>query len=168
MNQRTVSLGNVMASALALMLICASAVVESSDYDTGAKAHKSGDFKQAMAIWKPLAAKGDTRAQYSIGRLYEKGHGVDSDLNEALVWYRKSADGGYADAQYRVAVAYVYGVGGYRRDHKAAIQWLSRAGENGHRKSQKFLVRIYETGELGVTPDEKKASYWSEKLAGKP
>lgn len=150
-----------------ILLLTAGAVQAASDYVSGVQAHKAGDHKKAMQYWKPLALRGEVRAQYSVGRLYEKGQGVEADLGQALSWYRKAADQNHAESQYRVSVAYAYGLGGYSKDDKQAFQWLLKAGENGHKKSQKLLARIYQTGELGITTDERKAKYWADKVGPK-
>jgi TPR repeat protein len=131
------------------------------EYERGKQAYKASDYASARQIWMPLALRGETRAQYSIGLLYEKGQGVEQDLSTALSWYRKAAEQNHADSQHRMAVAYAYGLGGLIKDDATAVKWLHKAASNGHRKSQRLLARIYETGELGVTPDPGKARQWS-------
>jgi TPR repeat protein len=145
----------------------APAILAASDFESGQRAHKSGNYKKAMDLWMPLALRGEARAQHAVARLYEKGQGVEQDFAQALSWYRKAAEQNHADSQYRVAVAYAYGLVSYGKDDKQAMHWLVKAGENGHKKSQKLLARVYQTGELSVTPDEKKARYWADKAAGK-
>lgn len=138
-----------------------------ANYDDGAAAHRAKDYTRARQIWTPLALQGDPRAQYALGRMHEKAQGVDRDFEEALRWYRKSADQGHADSQYRIAVAYSFGLGGVIKDDATAAKWLHRAAENGHRKSQRLLARAYESGELGITPDDKKARHWKALAEGK-
>lgn len=45
------------------------------------------------------AKAGDADAQYSLGVMYEKGQGVRQDYAEAVKWYRKAGEQGYAGAQ---------------------------------------------------------------------
>jgi TPR repeat protein len=132
------------------------------EYEDGKAAYKAGDYVRARQIWTPLAMQGNSRAQHSLGQMYERAQGVDRDLEEALRWYRRAAEQGHALSQYRVAVAYAFGLGGVLKDDATAVRWVHRAAENGHRKSQQILARVYETGELGVTRDERKAKYWKE------
>ena len=44
----------------------------------------------------------DPRAQYNRGTYYWYGRGVPQDYVEAANWFRKAADRGYAEAQYRL------------------------------------------------------------------
>ncbi len=46
-----------------------------------------------------LANGGDVNAWYHVGEMYEKGLGVEQDLNEARSWYAKAADKGNAQAR---------------------------------------------------------------------
>ena len=41
-----------------------------------------------------LAKKGDTKAQYSLGVMYEKGEGIGPDPDKAVFWYLKAAKKG--------------------------------------------------------------------------
>jgi hypothetical protein len=143
------------------------ALAHAGDYERGKQAYKLGDYVVARQLWMPLALRGEARAQYSVGQLYEKGQGVDQDLSTALSWYRKAAEQNHAKSQYTVAVAYAYGLGGVIKDDDTAVKWLHRAAGNGHRKAQQLLARIYQTGELGVTPDPGKARHWSSLSAPK-
>jgi TPR repeat protein len=47
---------------------------------------------------KASAEAGDADAQYTLGELYRNGQGVEQDFKEALKWYQKAADQGYAAA----------------------------------------------------------------------
>lgn len=40
----------------------------------------------------PTAEHGNRMAQYNLGRCYEEGVGVDKDLDQAMMWYRKAAN----------------------------------------------------------------------------
>src|SRR5579859_1753602 len=46
--------------------------------------------------WLLLAEQGDARAQDKVGQLYEFGTGRPRDDRQAVLWYRKSADQGFA------------------------------------------------------------------------
>jgi TPR repeat protein len=43
-----------------------------------------GDYATALAIWTPLADRGDAHAQYDVGLLYEAGHGVPLHYVDAV------------------------------------------------------------------------------------
>ncbi len=48
------------------------------------------------------ANSGDAKAQYKLGRAYETGDGVNADLSTAKMWYQKSADNGYKNAEMKL------------------------------------------------------------------
>ncbi|MDH3514281.1 MAG: sel1 repeat family protein, partial [Gammaproteobacteria bacterium] len=102
------------------------------------------------------------RAQYAIGRLYEKGNGVERDLETAISWYQKAADRGHADSEYRLAVGYAYGMG-IARDEAKALSWLRRAANHGQKRAQKVLAQAYKEGRLGLAADPEQAQYWYDK-----
>ena len=57
------------------------------------------------------AEQGDSSAQYNLGVMYERGHGVSQDYNEVVKWYKKSAEQGESLAQYNLGVIYKQGKG---------------------------------------------------------
>ena len=50
------------------------------------------------------ANSGDAIAQYKLGRIYENGDGVVPDLETAKIWYQKSADSGYKNAETKLKI----------------------------------------------------------------
>ena len=131
----------------------------SADYEKGAAAYDAGDYALARKIWQPLAECGDVRALRAMGKMYEKGRGVDRDFAEAIKWYRPAAEQGDAESQYRLSVGYGYGLG-VKKDEAKAILWLRKAAENGQKRAQKSLARGYEDGSYGLPRDPEKAKYW--------
>ena len=67
--------------------------------------------KKKFEETKANAEKGDASAQFSLGIMYFKGHGVSQDHKEAVKWYRKSAEQGDAGAQYALGYLYYNGKG---------------------------------------------------------
>ena len=45
---------------------------------------------------KDRANKGDRNAQYNLGVMYRDGQGVAKDYEQAVLWYRKAAEQGFA------------------------------------------------------------------------
>ncbi|MEK7223849.1 MAG: tetratricopeptide repeat protein [Pseudomonadota bacterium] len=128
-------------------------------YEAGSAAYDAGDYDMALRIWKPLAEKGDVRAQRGMGKMYEKGRGVDRDFAAALKWYRPAAEKGDAESQYRLSVGYGYGMG-VKKDEAKAMEWLRKAAENGQKRAQRSLAKGYEDGLNGLPRDPEKAKYW--------
>lgn len=76
-----------------------------------AAAYDRRDYAAAVQPCRPLAEKGDARAQLSLGGMYYNGQGVRQDYAEAAEWTRKAAEQGYAPAQADLAVLYWNGQG---------------------------------------------------------
>lgn len=134
----------------------------SADYQKGLAAYDAGDYAKAMSIWLPLAEKGDVPAQRGVGKLYEKGRGVDRDFAKAIRWYRPAAEKGDAESQYRLSVGYGYGLG-IKKDEATAMMWLRKAAEGGQKRAQKSLAQGYQDGLFGLPHDPEKAKYWYDK-----
>ena len=61
-----------------------SAPVLAADYEAGLDAARRGDWATALKEWGPLAEQGDASAQFNIGLMYARGHGVRQDYAEAV------------------------------------------------------------------------------------
>jgi TPR repeat protein len=53
-----------------------------------------------------LANLGSATAQYALGVMYANGQGAPQDDKQAVKWYQKATEQGYAAAQYNLAVMY--------------------------------------------------------------
>jgi TPR repeat protein len=76
-------------ASLGVLLIATSARAE--DCKDGLAAHGAGNYAKAVAIFQPLAAKGDDCAQYQLGEMYMQGKGVPEDKAKALDLFRQAA-----------------------------------------------------------------------------
>jgi TPR repeat protein len=132
-----------------------------------ASTFKNGDHARAVSPCTIAASQGDRQSQYTLGRIYEKGKGVPRDLDAAVKWYRHAAEAGHPDSQYRLAVAYAYGLGGLMKDDARAAQWLERAARGGNRRAQKQLAQAYEQGLFGLPRDQKLAQHWHARAQNK-
>lgn len=73
--------------------------VKGNTLDAAREATSNGDFKKAFDIYKSLANAGNAEAQYCLGLMYETGKGVDVDIFEAVMWFRKAKAKGFALAE---------------------------------------------------------------------
>ena len=85
-------------------------------FNEGLVAAQEGDFATALKEWKPLAAQGHARAQYSLGVMYANGQGVAQDYKEAARLYGLAAAQGNANAQTNLGVMYKNGQGVEQND----------------------------------------------------
>ena len=75
------------------------------------------------------AEQSDPDAQNELGNAYNGGRaGLKQDYGEALKWYRRAADKGYALAQYNLGLAYEHGHG-VTADAQKAIKFYLLADE---------------------------------------
>jgi len=87
-----------------------------------------------MRLLRPLADRGDPKAQNRIGVMYQRGSGVPPDYTDAVSWFRQAADQGDADAQNNLAFMYLYGRG-VSKDYISAYMWFSLAASGGVRSA---------------------------------
>jgi len=143
---------------LAAVLSLAFTQVTAQDFNKGLKAAQGGDYATALQEWKPLAEQGDAKAQFMLGLMYSKGHGVIKDYAEAVKWYRLAAEQGYAKAQFNLGLMYRQGHG-VIKDHAEAVKWYRLAAEQGDAKAQNNLGVMYANG-YGVLKDNFTAHMW--------
>jgi hypothetical protein len=121
-------------------------------------------YDKALAVCTAAAKTGDLEAKYRLGLLYEKGNGVERNLDAAFKLYLSAAQKGHAASQRRVAAAYYWGVGGVAKDEAKAFEWFKRAADGGDTRAQKQMAQGYRHGVPGVLPkDEKLAREWQER-----
>lgn len=116
------------------------------------------DSEAAFKEFKPLAEKGDARAQFELGYMYERGKGIPQDYAESLSWFRKSAAQGNASAQFYLGQRYDIG-NGVPQDYTEAASWYRKSAEQGGTLAQLHLGFLYELGQ-GVPADMKQAYKW--------
>jgi TPR repeat protein len=116
---------------------------------------EADDWQALFAI----AKSGDPEAQYSLGRIYEAGRLLPLDKEKSAYWYQKSADRGYAPAEYWVCG---------KRANQDALEndrCMWRAAEKGVPEAQFWLgVAFDQHLWFGVT-DEQEALKWFRKAA---
>ena len=110
-------------------------------YEEGKALYDAKNYVEAIAKLRPAAEKGHKKAQYRMGRCYDKGNGVGEDNVEAVRWYAKSAEQGYAKAEYQMARAYLKGKGGLKVDKKKAKALLKKA-VGGKKNGKEILDEI--------------------------
>ncbi len=125
--------------ALAIALLIAPATPSQADYQDGLAAYFLGDYATAFQEFKPLAERGDAKAQDSLGFMYEKGQGVPQDHAEAAKWYRKAAEQGFASAQNSLGVMYEKGRG-VLQDYVQAHKWFNLAASRHSRGKDRDIA----------------------------
>src|ERR1700722_5627103 len=99
--------------AVALLILSLGVVgpATAAELDDAVAAARRGDYATALRRLSPLAEKGDARAQFDVGFMHAYGWGMQRNPEEAIAWYRESADQGLQVAQHFIGMAYVNGEG---------------------------------------------------------
>jgi len=127
-------------------------------YKEGKALYDAKKYKEAFPKLKAAAEKGHRKAQYRLGRCYEKGRGVKEDQNQAFIWYSKSAKQEYAKAQFQLGQCYKDGKG-VKKDRKMAFKYFSEAAYQDNGDAQLALGKAYLKGK-GTAADAAKAKKW--------
>lgn len=119
----------------------------------------AGDYALARHVLQPLAAHGDERAQYLLGRMFERGLGLPTpDGRKAVRWYTKAAQQAYGPAERALGLLYLNGKT-VPQDYALARKWLERGAHDGSGRAQLALGRMFEKG-LGGAPNPIMAYVW--------
>lgn len=137
---------------LGLMIGAAAAVpAHSQSVRAGIDAWQKGDTAGAVAIWRPLAEKGDADAAFNLGQAYRLGRGVKLDLAQAQNWLERAARKGHVDAQSTLGLLLFQ-----NGNRMAAMRWLNGAAEAGEPRALLMVGTALYNGD-GVARDPVKA-----------
>lgn len=108
------------------LLLAASAPLAAQSVQAGTDAWSRGEYAAAVAIWRPLAEKGDADAQFNLAQAYRFGRGVPINLGAAQAWYERAANKGHVNAQYILGrMLFLNG------NHTGGARWLKAAADGG-------------------------------------
>jgi TPR repeat protein len=128
------------------------------------KAYIHRDYSRAVEELRDLAERGEARAQYDLGLLYDKGQGVPQNDKEAFHWYHRAAEQDDARAQYNLGLMYANGQG-VQQNYLEAYYWINRSAAQGNKHalearnylSEKMPVeQLAEAKKLGYEREERK------------
>ena len=91
----------------------------------------------AMNLLISEAERGDARAWLTLGNLFAR----QKMYTQAFKWYKESAEGGLAEAQYATGLMYFFGMGA-PRDKLLAVKWFKRSSD------QEFMFALYRMGRI--------------------
>lgn len=132
---------------VAILAALMSAPLSAQSVKAGIDAWQRADYGTAVAIWRPLADKGDADAQFNLGQAYRLGRGVSINLALAKNWFEKAAASGHLDAQTTLGLLLFQ-----NGDEAAGLKWLKQAAEKGEPRAQLVYGTALYNGD-GVTQD---------------
>jgi TPR repeat protein len=68
-------------------------------WEDGMVAYNRGDYVPAIRLFRPLAERGNAKAQSLIGVMYRRGQGVARNSVHAFIWFSRAAARGDARAK---------------------------------------------------------------------
>jgi len=124
------------------------------------------DKIKSQELFQKLAKNNNeelTSVQFGKAVCYLHGYRISKDKAEAVKWFRKAAEQGFAPAQNILAFCYDNGEG-VEKNTTEAVKWYRRAAEQGSVESQYNLALSYDNGD-GVTKNRTEAVKWYRRAA---
>ena len=123
--------------------------------------YETTDLNKCIEYLNIASNKGDLKSTCYLGSVYERRTNL---INEAIKYYSKAANLGYADAEYHLGRCYFYGTG-VNQDINKCISWYTKAAQKGHGDAQYQLASCYYFGYQGLDKNYATAAKWWEKSA---
>jgi TPR repeat protein len=152
------------------LLVLASLIVSVPSLEQSARSHQD-ESKRISTHWTAAAEKrlltkarqGDASSQMWLGAVYEQGWFGETNIAEALKWFRRAAAQGDPDAQFSLGQMYEDGEG-VQQNYTLAAKWYRLAAEHvpnlgGAGQGRNHLGLLYMQG-LGVPKDYVQAYLW--------
>jgi cell division septation protein DedD len=114
----------------AALLLAFSAPVSAQSVKAGIEAWQRADYSSAVAIWRPLAEKGDADAAFNLGQAYRLGRGVPTNLSIAKSWFERAARQNHVDAQTTLGLLLFQ-----NGEQAEGLKWLKAAAEQGEARA---------------------------------
>jgi TPR repeat protein len=119
------------------------------------------DERYSFELFSKAANLGYAPAQCKLGTCYEYGLlQCEVDASLSVLWYRKAADQGIAEAELAVSGWFLTGSEGVidQSDHQAYL-WARRAADQGDPMGE-FTVGYYTEIGIGINADVEEAKRW--------
>ncbi len=138
-----------------LILGASASSVQADNYEDGLMAFAVGNFQEAGRLFMHSADEGHAGAEHMLMRLFSEGKLYSSSLdNDTLMWTRKAAERGNAQAQFALAELYIT-----RGDAKSAVGWYRKAIAQGHHSAYYKLGQLLEKGAKGISANQRESRH---------
>ena len=118
-----------------------------ADLDKAIKYADSGETRKAeIELYKisQRAMDGNPKAMCEFGTMYKReGFWIVQSDKDAIEWWLKSAEMGYAPCQFSMGALYLIGQAGIEKNMSKAKFWLYKAKESTNEKYAKMSAQIY-------------------------
>jgi TPR repeat protein len=113
------------------------------------------NLTKAAEWWEKAANKGQSKAAYNVGIMYEKGEGVPQNKIKSAKYYKIAAEGGHVPAYLTNGYNHSWGKGVIKNDNEA-FKWFKKASDEGIATAHYRLAHCYMDGQ-GVDQNTTKA-----------
>ena len=108
------------------------------------KNQQAGNAEMAFQQYMVAARDyGHPEAQFEVARCYQNGTGEEKSEENAVVWYKKAAEQGKAEALCVLGGCFYYQTLGVEKDDKEARKWYEAAATQGNVTAQYMTGRLY-------------------------
>jgi hypothetical protein len=109
--------------------------------------YKMGQYDLAFQRYLVLAKNGSRQGMLNVGNMYAQGQGVAQNHENAVYWYRKSAEAGDAISMEELGKAYANGRG-VTADPELSTHWYLKSAEKNNAEAQWVIGKqLYEQGD---------------------
>ncbi len=123
-----------------------------ADLDKAIAFAEAGDVKKGQMELVNIAQRamdGNPKAMCEFGSMYKReGFWVVQSDKDAIEWWLKSAEMGYAPCQFAMGALYLIGEEGVQSDMSKAKFWLYKAKESTYKKYARVSAELYAAHEL--------------------
>jgi len=139
-------------SLLGLFIGLLISLTANADLDKAIAYAKAGETRKAeIELYRisQRAMNGNPKAMCEFGSMYKReGFWVVQSEKDAIEWWLKSAEMGYAPCQFTMGTLYLIGEEGVESDMSKAKFWLYKAKESTYKKYARVSAELYATYEL--------------------
>ncbi|HEX5802654.1 MAG TPA: tetratricopeptide repeat protein [Azospira sp.] len=121
-----------------------------SDFETAKTAYIAGDVTRAMSVLRKGANAGHAPSQVFLGEILD----ASEFDEEAAAMYRKAAEQGSADGQFRLGALYAVGEG-VKKDPVEAMRLIRLAADQKHVQATNMMAHVYINSQLGIPESER-------------
>jgi uncharacterized protein len=145
--------------AIIMMLFLAAPAMADATFDEALALFDDGNYVEALPIAQNFADKEDPLAMLMMGRIMQKGLGVDVDTKQAQYWFSKAADKGNVDAQLALALIFLE-----QQNLVEGVPQLEKAAQTGNVTAQ-YNLGLFYAGIYNNEPQWPQAAKWFQKAA---
>jgi len=139
-------------SLLGLFIGLLISLTANADLDKAIAYAEAGETRKAeIELYRisQRAMDGNPKAMCEFGSMYKReGFWVVQSDKDAIEWWLKSAEMGYAPCQFAMGALYLIGEEGVKSDMSKAKFWLYKAKESTYKKYARVSAELYAAHEL--------------------